>query len=458
MKAINDEGNSGWSNPGHATTNADSKTLTINENSAANATVGTVTKTIDSSYTKAHTLSGTDAAKFEIASSTGVITLADGTSLDFEAKDHYDVTVNLKATKQGSADLDYSITVIVQVNDVDEPPAAPTITVSKNTATPTSKIDVSWTAPDMTGKPALSGYDLQYRQHGASDWTDATFTGTSTTLTGLTMGKSYEVQVRAKNDEGESPWASGSAITDAAPSKPGDTGSVIRNVAENSAAGSNVGAKVTATSNPNNYTLTHELSGTDAGKFDIEASSGQIKVKAGNIPNYESGDITFSVVVTVKAAAAGANAQSLTLEPNNPGDYVVPVTINVTDVNEPPAKPAAPTVTSSGASDDKTLSVSWTAPDMTGKPAITSYKMRYQKTTDSAWTTVSLTSEREPLPPSPARWAASTTTCRCAPPTTRAPAIGRTAATWTTLTPSCRPIRPAASPRIPPRTPTWVRR
>ena len=189
VKAINAEGNSGWSNAGHATTNADSKTLRINENSAANATVGTVTKTIDSSYTKAHTLSGTDAAKFEIASSTGVITLADGTSLDFEAKDHYDVTVELDATKQGSTTLEYDITVIVQVDDVAEPPAAPTITVAKNTATPTSKIDVSWTAPDMTGKPAITGYDLQYRLHGASDWTDATFTGTSKTLENLTSGK-----------------------------------------------------------------------------------------------------------------------------------------------------------------------------------------------------------------------------------------------------------------------------
>ena len=134
VKAINDEGNSGWSNPGHATTNADSKTLTIDENSAANATVGTVTKTIDSSYTKAHTLSGTDASKFEIASSTGVITLADGTSLDFEAKDHYDITVELDATKQGSTTLEYDITVIVQVDDVLEPPAklaAPK--VAKNT-------------------------------------------------------------------------------------------------------------------------------------------------------------------------------------------------------------------------------------------------------------------------------------------------------------------------------------
>ena len=55
----------------------------------------------------------------------------------------------------------------------------------------------------MTGKPAINDYDVQYRLSGGSTWTDASFTGTttSTTLTGLTSGKTYEVQVRANNDE-----------------------------------------------------------------------------------------------------------------------------------------------------------------------------------------------------------------------------------------------------------------
>ena len=65
------------------------------------------------------------------------------------------------------------------------------------------------------------------------------------------------MQVRARNAEGTGAWsASGAAITS------GDA--VSRSVKENSAAGSNVGAPVTATSNPDGYTLTHTLSGTDA--------------------------------------------------------------------------------------------------------------------------------------------------------------------------------------------------
>ena len=93
-------------------------------------------------------------------------------------------------------------------------------------------------------------------------------------------------------------------------------------------------------------------------------------MKSGNIPDYEA-KTSYSVTVTVTAAAKsqGANAQSV--DPNAPGDYVVPVTINVTDVNEPPPKMAAPTATQNTATPKTKLDVSWTAlttTQMAGKP------------------------------------------------------------------------------------------
>ena len=233
----------------------------------------------------------------------------------------------------------------------------------------------------MTGKPAISDYDVQIRLSGANNWTAHSFTGTgtSTTLSSLTEGKSYEVQVRAVNAEGNGAWsAAGTAITDA--------NAVTRSIAENSAAGTNIGAAVTATSNPNSYTLIHKLSGTDAASFDIVADSGQIQVKSAL--DYEAKN-SYSVIVTVKAEE-GASIQSESLAPNAPGDYVVPVTINVTDVAEPPAKPDAPAVTSTGTSDSLTLNVSWTAPTMTGKPAITDYDVQYNKSGGS-WISHSFT-------------------------------------------------------------------
>ncbi len=360
-------------------------TRSVSENSAAGSNVGAaVTATDPDGDTLYYSLTGADASKFAVGQTTGQITVGNGTTLDYESgTTSYSVTVNVtdREAEDGTADtaIDDTVAVTINVTDVAEPPAAPAApTVAKNAGAPRTKLDVSWTAPTMTGKPAIDDYDVQYRKHGDSTWSSHSFsgTGTATTIASLTAGKSYEVQVRAVNAEGDGAWSdSGTAITDG--------GGVTRSVAENSAAGANVGAAVTATANPNSYTLTHTMSGTDAGKFTIESGTGQIKVKSGTALNYESGNISYSVVVTVKAAAAGANAQSL--DPNAPGDYVVPVTINVTDVDEPPPAPDTPSVWQHSPSPKTELDVSWTAPDVTGKPAITDYDVRYKKSATSTW-------------------------------------------------------------------------
>ena len=84
----------------------------------------------------------------------------------------------------------------------------------------------------MTGT-TINDYDVQYREWGTSTWSampDTTnSTATSATITGLTAGKEYEVQVRSQiADEGPGHW-SGSSLLFYLP--------------ENSAADTNVGAE-----------------------------------------------------------------------------------------------------------------------------------------------------------------------------------------------------------------------
>ena len=311
----------------------DTATRAIDENSAVGTAIGAVvTATDPDGVTKFNTLtyglSGTDAAKLDIDSGTGQIKVKTGNIPDYEAKTSYSVNVTVHDGKNasGTADttVDDTIAVTVNVNDLDEPPAAPPLTVTNHATEPETKIELSWTAPDMTGKPALDGYDVEYKLADDSDWTTKTHSDKSTTstLTGLTAGKTYDARVRAKNDEGDSPWSTGSIITDG--------NSVTRSIAENSPAGTDIGAAVTAKAN-SDYTYSHSMSGTDAGDFDIVSTSGQIQVKSPL--DYETKK-KYSVIVTVKVSLAGAGGASL--DPNAPGDYVVPVTINVTDVNEAP--------------------------------------------------------------------------------------------------------------------------
>ena len=114
---------------------------------------------------------------------------------------------------------DRDVTVVDEFNDRPGAPAEPTVT-----AAGAGGLQVSWTAPDMTGKPAITDYDVRWFKGTAdpaqdSQWTehDHDGTGTRTTITGLDPASTYRVQVRAENADGEGGWsASGQGSTGSA--------------------------------------------------------------------------------------------------------------------------------------------------------------------------------------------------------------------------------------------------
>ena len=146
--------------------------------------------------------------------------------------------------------------------------------------------------------------------------------------------------------------------------------SSTREVAENSAAGVDVGGPVTATDTDTGDTLTYTLEGTDAASFNIDASSGQIQTKTGVTYDHE---LQPEYSVTVKA------------DDGNGGTDTIAVTIDIADVDEPPSAPAEPTVSAVSGTTDS-LEVTWTAPDNAGKPDIESYDLQYRKGTTGTWT------------------------------------------------------------------------
>ena len=75
---------------------------------------------------------------------------------------------------------------------------------------------------------AISDYDVRYRVGNSGGWTNHAHSGSgqSTTITGLTNGRSYQVQVLARNGVGASAWsASASATPKAAATAPSAPGS-----------------------------------------------------------------------------------------------------------------------------------------------------------------------------------------------------------------------------------------
>ena len=225
--------------------------------------------------------------------------------------------------------------------------------------------------------------------------------------------------MRGVNAEGDGAWATGSAITDA--------NAVSRSVDENSAAGDNVGAAVTATSNPNNYTFSHSLSGTDASKFSIDSSSGQITVGTGTALNYESGTTSYSVVVTVKAAQAGPGAEPEP-DPQRSGE-LRHTGHHQRDGRERAAGQAGRAHGNfHGQLGQQDAEGDLDGPGHDGQAAHHRLRRAIPEARGRVLAVPHLHRNGNQLEHSATWWEEPTTTCRCGPPTTKAPAPGRTAA------------------------------
>ena len=148
---------------------------------------------------------GADQGQFTITTDTGDLSFR--TAPDFEAPgdNEHEVTVEVRSGA-GARELEAEQTFTVRVTDEREPPGIPEApTFSGETA---ESLQVSWSEPDNTG-PAISDYDVQYREKGTGRFSDGQHEGPglSLTLDDLEPGTVYEVQVRASNEEGTGDWS-----------------------------------------------------------------------------------------------------------------------------------------------------------------------------------------------------------------------------------------------------------
>ena len=376
IRTHNHEGQSDWSPEGSETTRANvppvfadgrSTTRAFDENSAAGTPVGKPVAATDTEGTDlTYSLEGTDAGSFAINDGTGQILAKSGVTYDHEARSGYSVTVKALDGHGGTR----TISVTIRVSDVDEPPlnpAAPTFTATQRFQT-----TVGWTVPDNSGRPDISGYNLY---HGTGTDTSAyTKTGlgnvTSSTVTGLEHSTAYGFQVSAVNAEGEGPRSTVATETTAANRAPAfnDGTTTSRDLPENSAEDADAGAPVAA-SDRDGDDLTYSITGSNPGKLKVEDDTGQIL--AGDHGYDHEGTSSYTITLSVTDGQRGVTPDTIS------------VTVNITDLDEPPVAPGAPTVTGSSST---TVTVSWTAPDNAGKPDISDYDVQYApNTADATW-------------------------------------------------------------------------
>ena len=285
----------------------------VAENTAAGENVGAPVTAMDAdNHTLTYSLDGTDMASFTV-DNMGQIMVGAGTMLDYETKASYMVTVT--ATDPSGATG--SIEVMVMVTNVDEDG-----TVTLSSTQPVVGTEITATLNDPDGM--LSGEMWQWARSATMDGIFDPIAGaTSRSYTPFEADGGMYLRVTAMYTDGEgggkmamSPSA-GMVSANSAPvfqdAQGMDITVITRNVAENTAAGENVGAPVTAM-DADNDTLTYSLGGTDMASFDIDPSTGQIMVGAGTMLDYET---KASYMVTVTAT-----------DPDSASDMItVPITV-----------------------------------------------------------------------------------------------------------------------------------
>ena len=283
-------------------TDGTSTTRTIAENTAAGINIGTAIAATDANNDPlTYTLAGTDASAFDIDSTTGQLTTK--AVLDYETKSTYTVTITVS-----DGTLTDSITVTINITDVAETPTETGVCQVGNVLAPGESCTYPGTDTEFSVLSDGRGQFLFFTSGTSLNIKDTEINGVSYTLvTEKLASGSWKIEEIA--DSAETPGTTNTApvFTDGA--------STTRVVAENTAAGVNIGSVVVAT-DADNDTLTYTLSGTDAASFSINSSTGQLQTKAAL--DYET-KTTYTVTVTV---SDGSLTDTIT------------VTINVNDVVE----------------------------------------------------------------------------------------------------------------------------
>jgi hypothetical protein len=294
------------------------QSFTVAENSLPGALVGTVTASDpNAGATLTYAIAaGNESGLFAIDAASGAITVADGATLNYEAVDVYDLTVEVN-----DGEFSDAATVTIHVADVNEAPiaAGQSFSIAENAAAETVVGVVAAVDPDSG---AVLTYSITSGNEAGAFAIDS-HTGAITVVDGSVLdfetGASYGLTVEI-SDGLLSDTASVTINLSNVNESPSAADQTFA-IAENSASGASVG--FVAASDPDGVsTLAYSISGGNAsGAFAIDSETGEITVAIGALLNYE---IQSSYGLTVQVSDGLLASTAL-------------VTVNLTDVNESPS-------------------------------------------------------------------------------------------------------------------------
>ena len=310
---------------------SETDTREVAENTAAGLNVGAPVTAMDADNdTLIYSLGGTDMASFDIDPATGQIMVGDGTMLDYEGSQ---MTYMVTVTATDPSGALGTVAVTVMVTNVDE---MGRVTFWRDGADATTAAivvgdmlgglvedpdgNVGDTPPITDMYPDITGATWQWAKTMTPDMMDSWMDiGTGGMYTVMDDDEGYYLRATAMYDDGEGTGKMASEETmmvtmNAAPMFESETDT--KEVAENTAAGLNVGAPVTAM-DADNDTLIYSLGGTDMASFDIDPATGQIMVGDGTMLDYEGSQMTYMVTVTATDPSGALGTVAVTVMVTN---------------------------------------------------------------------------------------------------------------------------------------------
>ena len=294
---------------------------TVAENSRAGVNIGAPVAAEDpENHRLTYSLSGADESAFTITASSGQLRTKE--ALDFEGQASYSVTVEVHDGRDGlgnpSTATDDSQAVTITLENVEEPGS---VTLSTLTGTVQARVDVTATLSDDDGP---SGITWQWARspNGRSGWvnigTGAVYVPT------LEADAGNYIRATATYTDPHGPNQTAEAVSarvgnpppvNSAPVFP-STEDGRREAPEDTTAGEPIGDPVPATDvNAGdaavNDPLAYSLTGSDAGSFTVDASTGQLRLSEGVTLDYE-GKRTYRVTMSVKPTAGTRTATMTT--------------------------------------------------------------------------------------------------------------------------------------------------
>ncbi len=344
---------------------ADASANTVLEGAAAGSTVGITASATDvNGPAVTYSLTGdTSGGGFTINATTGVVTVADPTKIDYESSPGHAYTITATAsdgTDTSSQTFTIGVTDVAPSTPVDSDATANS--VAEGAAAGTT-VGVTVSSTDVNG-PAVT-YSLTGDTSGGGFTINAT-TGVITVADPTKIdfessgaGHSYTVTAQASDGTDVTSQTFTIGVTDVAPSTPVDSDATANSVAEGAAAGTTVGVTVSST-DVNGPAVTYSLTGdTSGGGFTINATTGVVTVADPTKIDFESSGAGHSYTVTAQAND-GTQTSSQTF------------TIGVTDVapSTPVDSDAAVNQVSQGAPAGTHVGVTASSTDVNG-PAVT---------------------------------------------------------------------------------------